>query len=44
MIPVVDVGTGVGRYLSSLIASSYRRLGGRGRPGEDEKGSNAGSN
>ena len=42
-MPVEDVGTGVGYCLTSSRRSSNLRLVGRGRPGEEERGSNAGS-
>ena len=41
-MPVLDVGTGVG-YLCAPELPVFWRLTGRGRPGEDESGSNGGS-
>lgn len=38
-----DVGTGVGYCFRSSNRSSNLRLDGRGRPGDEERGSNAGS-
>jgi len=48
MIPVEDVGTGVGYFWLAAVCSIGEtrawRFTGRGRPGEEENGSNAGSN
>jgi hypothetical protein len=41
-MPVLDVGTGVG-YFSCCAVLVRRRFNGRGRPGEEESGSNGGS-
>lgn len=41
MIPVLEVGTGVG-YLRKALDVACRFVG-RGRPGEEERGSKAGS-
>jgi hypothetical protein len=40
-MPVLDVGTGVGYFRNALEFAC--RLEGRGRPGEDDRGSNGGS-
>jgi len=40
-MPVLEVGTGVG-YLEKALATACRFIG-RGRPGDEERGSNAGS-
>lgn len=48
MIPVEEVGTGVGYFWSEATFSESEtrtwRLAGRGKPGEEENGSNGGSN